>query len=277
MTAIAITGSTGHVGGRVARQVADLRPRLIVRDQSRAPLLDGIRVAVATYDDPAASAQALAGIDVLFMVSAAESSRRRAEHRAFIESAARAGVSHIVYTSFFRASPHAEFTLGRDHADAEDAIKASGMSYTLLRDNFYSDLLPFFAGSDGIIKGPSGDGAVSAVARADVADAASAVVRRPEQHAGKIYCLTGPEALSMDEVAARAGAVLGRRLAYRNETIEEAHASRALLSPAPWQMDAWVSTYTAIASGVLAEVRPDVERLTGQPARTIEQALSTTF
>lgn len=274
MTTIAITGSTGHVGGRVARQLSDHEPRLIVRDAARAPHVTGRDVAVAAYADDDAAAAALRGVDVVFMVSAAESARRRSEHREFIAAAARAGVSHIVYTSFVRADPGAEFTLGRDHADAEDAIRSSGMAFTLLRDNFYSDILPLFADADGVIKGPAGDGSVSAVARADVADAASAILLNPAAHAGKTYDLTGPEALTLGEVAERAGRVLGRDLSYRNETIDEAHASRAAYSPEPWQMDAWVSTYTAIAGGTLSEVSPDVERLTGHPARTLEEALA---
>lgn len=257
-----------------ARQLRDLRPRLIVRDAARAPRLPGSPVHEAEYGNGPAALRALDGVDVLFMVSAAESRTRRSEHRTFIDAAARAGVRHIVYTSFFRADPEAEFTLGRDHADAEAAIAASGMIYTLLRDNFYVDVLPTFADPDGVIKGPAGNGAVSAVARADVADAASVIVRDPAAHAGKTYDLTGPEAVTLREVAGRAGAVLGRNLRYHDETIDEARASRAGYSPEPWQMDAWVSTYTAIAGGTLAEVTPDVELLTGHPARTLEEALA---
>src|SRR5689334_12839797 len=100
---LAITGSTGAVGGRVAQQLADLRPRLVVRDASRAPDIAGSEVAVATYADGAAAERALAGVDLLFMVSAAESEVRRDEHRSFIAAAARAGVRHIVYTSFAAA------------------------------------------------------------------------------------------------------------------------------------------------------------------------------
>src|SRR6476660_4285964 len=101
MTLYAITGSTGHLGGRVARALAgDLPLRLIVRDRSRAPKLPGTDIAVATYGDHEASVAALTGVDVLFMVSAAESPTRREEHRSFIAAAAEAGVGHLVYTSF---------------------------------------------------------------------------------------------------------------------------------------------------------------------------------
>lgn len=273
MSTLAVTGSTGAVGGRLARLVADLQPRLLVRDPARAPQLTGCEVRRTAYDDPAA-ADALAGVEVLFMVSASESANRRADHRTFIDSAARAGVRHVVYTSFLGASPAATFTLGRDHADAEEALRESGMACTLLRDNFYTDVLVEFADRAGVIRGPAGRGRVASVARADVADAAAAVLRQPEAHAGAVYDLTGPESFDLGEFAARASKVLGRSLRYEEETLEEAYASRRAGHDAdPWQLDAWVSTYTAIADGSTDLVSDDVRRLTGHPARTLEETL----
>lgn len=275
---IAITGSTGAVGRRVAHTLAGsdfrLDLRLLVRDPSRAPDID-TDVRVCDYADEAASVAALTGVAVLFMVSAAEAPDRRAQHRTFIRAAATAGVGHIVYTSFAGAAPDATFTLGRDHHDAEQAIRDSGMTCTFLRDNFYADLLPYFADRSGVIRGPAGDGRVAAVARADVGDVAATVLRDPGAHADATYVLTGPEALTMTEVAARAGAAIGRDLRFENETVEEAYASRAAAYDAEqWQLDAWVSTYTAIADGSCAEVTRDVHRVTGHEARTIEQALT---
>ena len=274
---IAITGATGAVGGRVARDLAsDFRNdlRLVVRDPLRAADFD-TDLRVCDYADHTASVEALAGVDTLFMVSAAEAVDRRDQHRTFIRAAADAGVGHIVYTSFAGAAPDATFTLGRDHWDAEQAIRESGMAFTFLRDNFYSDLLPFFADAQGVIRGPAGDGRVAAVARADVADVAAAVLRAPADHAGAAYVLTGPEALTLTEVAARAGAVLGKELRFEDETVEEAYAARrAAYGAADWQLDAWVSTYTAIRDGSCAAVSGDVERVSGHPARTLEQALA---
>jgi uncharacterized protein YbjT (DUF2867 family) len=270
---LALTGSTGHVGGLLAPALVDLSPRLVVRDPSRAPAL-GLEVRAADYADRDAARAALDGVDVLFMVSGAEAHDRRDQHRTFIGAAAEAGVEHIVYTSFAGAAPEATFTLGRDHHDAEQAIRESGMRFTFLRDNFYADLLPWFADDSGVIRGPAGSGRVAAVARRDVADVAGAVLRDPMAHADATYVLTGPEALTLTEVAERAGAVLGRDLRYEEETVEEAYASRrAAYDAADWQLDAWVSTYTAIADGSCAAVTDDVLRITGHPARTLEQAL----
>jgi NAD(P)H dehydrogenase (quinone) len=272
MTTIAVTGATGAVGGRVARALAeDLRTdlRLVVRDAARAPDYD-TDVRECTYADESASIAALRGVDVLLMVSAAEAVDRREQHRTFIRAAASAGVPQIVYTSFAGAAPDATFTLGRDHWDAENTIRETGMAFTLLRDNFYSDLLPYFADASGVIRGPAGTGRVAAVARADVADVAVAVLRTPAEHAGATYTLTGPEALTLAEVAARTGRT------FQDETVEEAYASRRAAYPEAedWQLDAWVSTYTAIKDGSCADVTDDVERVSGHPARTLEQALS---
>lgn len=269
---LAITGSTGFVGGMVATHMRDRDPLLIVRDVDRAP--DGYRHAEATYGDYDASKRALDGVELLFMVSGAESPNRREQHRTFIRAAADAGVQHIVYTSFLGADPEAVFTLGRDHADAEAAIRESGMSFTLLRDNFYSDFIPNFAGPDGVIRGPAGDGRVSAVARADVADVAAAALRQPAHHVNATYELTGPEAISLAEAAARAGKVLGRALSYHAETLDEAYESRRQYSDEQWQLDAWVSTYTAIRDGEASKLTGDVQQVAGHPPRTIEEALT---
>jgi uncharacterized protein YbjT (DUF2867 family) len=278
-TAVAVTGATGAVGGLVARALADdmrLDLRLLVRDPSRAPDID-TDVRACDYADQDAAEAALRGVRTLFMVSGAEAEDRRAQHRTFVRAAARAGVGHVVYTSFAGAAPDATFTLGRDHADTEAALRESGLAWTFLRDDFYADLLPWFADEHGVIRGPAGDGRVAAVARADVADAAAAVLRAPAEHAGATYTLTGPEALTMAEVATRAGAVLGRDLRFEDESEEEAYAwRRERYGAADWQLDAWVSTYTAIRDGHVAEVTDHVERLTGHPARTLEEALATT-
>ena len=270
---LALTGSTGALGGLVAPALADLAPRLVVRDPSRAPDL-GLEVRTADYADRDAAVAALEGVDVLFMVSAAEARDRRDQHRTFIGAAADAGVGHVVYTSFAGAAPDATFTLGRDHHDAEQAIRESGMTFTFLRDNFYADVLPWFADESGAIRGPAGDGRVAAVARRDVADVATVVLREPAAHADATYVLTGPEALTLAEVAERMSVVLGRDLRYEQESVAEAYESRrAAYDAEDWQLDAWVSTYTAIADGSCATVTDDVSRLTGHSARTLEQAL----
>jgi NAD(P)H dehydrogenase (quinone) len=100
------------------------------------------------------------------------------------------------------------------------------------------------------------------------------VLRSPDAHPDATYTLTGPEALTLDEVAARAGAVLGRTLRFEDESVEEAYAwRRKAYGAEDWQLEAWVSTYTAIRDGTVADVTDDVRRVTGRAPRTLEQAL----
>ena len=201
---IAIAGATGNIGRATALSLIDSGVddvRLLVRSAAKIPdELKGLPYAVCTYADDEAALAALKGVDALLMVSAKESPRRVADHRAFIDAASRARVGSIVYTSFLGAAPEAIFTHARDHFFTEEHIKASGIDWTFLRDSFY---LEFFAAlmASGEIRGPAGDGACAGVSRSDVARVAAAVLADPGAHAGKTYDLTGPEAFTMAEAA----------------------------------------------------------------------------
>ena len=281
---IGVTGSTGVVGGMVASQLAaqplrrlsdrDVSMRLIVRDPGRAPSYARAEVRQAEYSDRDAAVQALEGVELLFMVSAAENEHRVDEHRAFVESAAEAGVQHVVYTSFYGASATAEFRLGRDHWATEEAIRESGMSFTFLRDNLYLDYIRYFAGEERVIRGPAGDGRLSAVAQRDVAAVATAVLLDPAAHAGTTYHLTGQQDLSIVEWAEQLTKLTGEQHRYVDETVDEAYASRSKYDAPQWQLDAWVSTYTAIRDGEMAGVSDDIERVTGRSPTTLEDLLA---
>jgi NAD(P)H dehydrogenase (quinone) len=273
---IVVSGSTGRLGGRVARRLAGagVPQRLLVRDAARAPRLPGADVVTADYGDATALRPALAGASTVLMVSASESVDRVDRHRGFADAAAAAGVRHLVYTSFLNAAPNATFTLARDHWATEEHIRAGGFAYTFLRDSLYADFLPVMVGDDGVIRGPACDGRAAVVAQDDVADAAVAVLRDPAPYAGRSYDLTGPQSLTFAEMAATITTTTGRKVTFHNETLEEAYASRASYGVPDWQVDAWVSTYTAVAAGELAAVSPAVEQLTGHPAKTLAEVLA---
>ena len=275
MHSLAITGATGNLGGRVARRASDagVATRLLVRDAARAPQLPQSSVAVCDYGDADAVRRALEGIDVLFMVSAAEAPDRLQQHRAFIDAAAAAGVRHVVYTSFVGAGPDATFTLVRDHWATEQQIRGSGMAFTFLRDNIYADFLPGMVGADGVIRGPAGTGRAAVVSQDDIADVAAVVLDDPDSHAGAIHDLTGPDALTLADVADIVAAATGRSVRYHDETVAEAYESRRGSGAPNWMLDAWVSTYTAIAAGELAAVSDAVPRLTGHPATSLTELL----
>jgi uncharacterized protein YbjT (DUF2867 family) len=271
----AVTGATGRLGGRIARRLAatGVPQTLLARTPARAPDLPGAAALPGAYSDHDAVVRALRGTDRVLMVSASEAPDRLQQHRTFIDAAAEAGVAHLVYISFYGAAPDATFTLARDHWHTEQHIRGSGVPFTFLRDNLYADFMPALAGADGVIRGPAGDGRAAVVAQDDIADAAVAVLRDPGPHTGRVYELTGPEALTLTDVAAALTAATGRPVSYVPETIEEACASRAHHGVPDWQLDAWVSTYTAIADGSLARVTTAVSELTGHPATPLRRVL----
>lgn len=270
---LALTGVTGVLGRLVAEDLAaaGVPFRVLARRPERVPAIPGAVVVPASYSDAGGG---LDGVRVLLMVSASESADRLDEHRAFVDAAAAAGVEHVVYTSFFGAAPTATFTLARDHDATERYLVASGMGHTFLRDNLYLDFLIGLVGEDGVIRGPAGDGRLSAVSRADIARTASVVLQDVAAHAGRTYDLTGREALTMDGIAAVLSAHLGRDVSYLAETIPEAYESRRRWAAPDWQLDAWVSTYTAIANGEMAAISPDVEAITGLPPQTLAEVLA---
>ena len=141
--------------------------RLLANTPSRAPELPGAIAVKCSYEDTLTTRVALEGVDVLFMVSAPESEDRLDKHIAFVDAAAASGVRHIMYLSFMNAAPDSTFTLARTHFHTEEHIKASGMTYTFLRDNFYADFFVALPDEEGRILGPAGDGRVGMVARED--------------------------------------------------------------------------------------------------------------
>lgn len=148
--------------------------RLLVRDLGRAPRLPAATPWRAEYADRAAVRAALDGVATVCMVSAAEAIDRVDQHRTFVDAARAAGVQHVVYTSFYRASPEATFTLARDHWATEVHLRASGRAVTFLRE----------------------------------------VLTDPARHAGCSYDLTGPQDLTFHEIAATLTAASGRAVTY---------------------------------------------------------------
>ena len=271
---IGLTGVTGHVGRRVRELLSESGPPLVLLARTPGKVVAGPQDDVRRCDfaDPEGAVRALSGVDTLLMVSASEAADRLDQHRAFVRAAATAGVQHVVYTSFQGAAADCTFTLGRDHWATEQAIRDAGLRFTFLRDSFYADFVPLMA-QDGVIRGPAGDGRVALVAREDVAAVAAAVLVDPDAHADTAYDLTGPEALTLGEAAALVSEVTGRATRFLDETVAEAYASRASYGAPDWQVDAWVSTYTAIAAGEVAAVSDAVPTISGRPATSLRALL----
>lgn len=252
-------GANGSIGGQLMERFgADARP--ITRHD-------------ASYLETDQLATALSGADTVFMPSARESADRMADHDSAIEAIVASGARRVVYLSFFGAAPDCTFTFGRDHFHTEQHIRASGLDYVFLRDNFYQKIVPHFASAEGVIRGPAGDGRLSAVADRDIVDVAAAALT-DRKHDGATYDLTGPEALTMDEFAAALSRVSGRQVRFLNETIEEAYASRAVYDAPAFEVDGWVSTYSAIANGEVDGISSDIPAITGHDAQRFDDFLA---
>ncbi len=303
---LAITGASGEVGGRVARRLAGLGApqRLIVRDPLRAPRLPGAEiVGASSYGDAVSMRGALKGIDVLFLVSARDrfgvaqiSAKngvkpppydRLQEQITAVDSAAAAGVKHIVYLSVLNAAAEATFILAHDHFHTEERIRAAGVPYTFLRASLYTDNVPQNVSEGDVIRAPAGEGRASWVTRDDIADVAVSVMTGTG-HEGRIYDVTGPEALTMAETAERLSAVTGRRIVYRAQTPQEARSARStsrlekfeaerrMLTGRgldDYEVEIFVTHFLQIAAGELASVSNTVPELTGHPAQSLMEYL----
>jgi NAD(P)H dehydrogenase (quinone) len=272
---IAVTGATGAVGGRVARRLAErgVEQRLVVREPSRAPDLEGAAVVPASnYEARDEMEAALRGARTLFLVSGEEARHRIEQHKTAVDAAVAAGVERIVYLSWFHASPDTAFTFGQHHFHTEEHIRASGLAHAFCRDNIYLDYVPFFAGADGAIRGPGGDGRFAPVSRDDIADVAVELLLDPAREGP--FEVSGPESYSLADAAVRLGAAIGREISYVDETMEEAWASRRPSGEPDWVIEGWVTTYVAIADGELDEVTGTVEELTGHAPQRLEEFLA---
>lgn len=275
---IGITGVTGNLGSKVAQLLISeqgISARHLARNPQRAALYDNAELVQAAFENSLEAVEALKGIDVLLMVSASESPNRLQQHFAFLDAAHEAGVKHIVYTSFYNAATEATFTLARDHAKTEKYIKERGFTYTFLRDNFYLDFFLDLCLNNGEIRGPAGNGKVSAVARQDVSEVATTILAKPDKWKNQLLNMTGPADLSMADIVHFVSEQKGEIIPYIDESIEEAYASRKAWPAQDWEYDAWVSTYTAIKEGKQAGVSSDIERVLGRPATSLEQLVKT--
>jgi uncharacterized protein YbjT (DUF2867 family) len=303
---IAITGSTGYVGNRVAAGLAQLSfpLRLIVRDPKRAPVLPGAQVSqIASFGHTEEMKQALRGAKKLFLVSAHDQMEiarqcaikkisppaynRIQQHISAVDAAAAAGVKHIVYLSFLNASPHSTFILAHDHLETEAYIRRLGIPFTFLRMNLFSDFVPVFVSRDGVIRGPAGNGRVSWVTRDDVAAVAVAVLSRGD-HDGKTYDVTGPEAMTMAQAAEQLAIATGRNIRYESQTLDEARTRRTASGMDKYEairrkltgrglsddeVEIWVTHYAQMAANELATVSHSVPDLTGKRAQTLSEFL----
>ena len=222
---IGVTGATGQLGRLV---VESLKSKVsaetivaLVRNPEKAADL-GIEARALDYTQAENLVASLKGIDKLLLISGNEVGQRLPQHLAVIDAAKQAGVKQLFYTSILHADS-SPLGLATEHLATEVAIKESGLTYTILRNGWYTEN---YTGSAkgavgaGAFIGNAGDGKIASAARADYAEAA-AVVLAGEGHEGKTYELAGDEAYTLTELAAEISKQSGKTIPYNNLTEAE--------------------------------------------------------
>ncbi|WP_338876075.1 SDR family oxidoreductase [Spirosoma sp. SC4-14] len=207
---IAITGASGHLGKATLEfLVTQTSPETLValvRDPEKVTDLSakGIQVRKGDYDDSATLVSSLAGVDKLVLISGSTIGEERIrQHTTVIEAAKEAGVKHVFYTSSPSPSANALFGAAIDHFHTENVLKESGLTYTIFRNNLYLDILPMVIGDaaqSGKLYYPAGDGKVSFVLRADIAEGLAKALTT-DGHENQVYEIGAPTAWSFGDIA----------------------------------------------------------------------------
>ncbi|WP_292987789.1 SDR family oxidoreductase [Pantoea sp.] len=220
---IAVTGATGQLGRFVIDALLKKMPAgeivAAVRTPAKAADLAALGVVVrqADYGQPETLRAAFAGVDKLLLISGSEVGQREAQHKAVIEAAQAAGVGFIAYTSLLHADT-SPLALGVEHRATEALLKTSGIPFALLRNGWYTEnyaaSIPPALAHHAFI-GAAGEGRIASAARRDYAEAAAEVMTR-DDHAGKVYELSGDDNYTLAQFAAEIAAQSGEKVDYVN-------------------------------------------------------------
>ncbi|MEO3770437.1 SDR family oxidoreductase [Micromonospora sp. B9E7] len=280
MPTYAVTGATGRLGRLVIGQLLDsgvpaAEIAAIVRSPEKAADLAarGVEIRKATYDDPSTLPGAVAGVRRLLLISGDTPGQRVAQHTAVIDAAKLAGVERLVYTSILKADTTTN-PLAPEHKATEEVLAASGLTYTVLRNGWYTenytDQLPQYL-SSGTILGATGGSKVSAATRADYAAAAVAALTR-EEDGNAVYELGGTP-FTFDELAETVTEVTGTPVVHQD--LSAAELASALENVG---LDAGTAGFVAaldrsIAIGELVTDSDDLSRLIGRPSTPLRDAI----
>lgn len=281
MTTYAVTGASGQFGRIAVSQlietgVAPADIVALVRTPSKvAELADrGVTVRAADYSDPSTLPSALAGVDVLLLVSSSEVGQRVEQHRNVIEAAKTAGVSRVLYTSVLRADS-TELALAPEHKATEELLRASGLAFTLLRNGWY---IENYLGqveqqkATGEIVGAAGDGRISGATRGDFAAAAVAAMVG-EGHENAVYELGGTP-FTMVDVAAALSKATGTTIVYRDVTPDELAAGLQAVGLDAGTAGFVTSLDVATKRGDLFTESRDLQTLIGRESTPLAEAVA---
>jgi len=276
MTQILVTGATGGLGNQVVefllRRVPAGNIVALARDPATLHALaeKGVQVRAGDYLDPASLERAFSGVDKLLLVSARAFTDAVTQHSNVIGAAKCVGVRHLHYISL----QHVEGStveipqVTQWQNETEALLHASGLDVTVLRNTMYFDTLPFGKSVAEVDIGvPAGRGVGAFASRRNLAEGAAAVLSS-DGHEGKLYTLTGSEAVSMADIALAMSEASGREIDYREVSVAEFIAARVNEGfPAP-VANFFAAWFQAIAAGEFSEVTGDLERLLGRPPQT---------
>lgn len=276
----AVTGASGQLGRLV---IEDLLTRTeparivaLVRHPVKLADLAGRGVVVRRFDynDQTCLAPALAGVDRLLLISSSEVGRREAQHRAVIDAAKGSGVTFIAYTSILRADS-SPLGLAVEHRATEAAIRESGLSYAFLRNGWYTENYTMSAAAaieHGAVLGSTGEGLISAAARADYAEAAAKVLI-DETDTDRIYELAGDTGFTLTEYAAALARASGKPVRYVHLTEADYRVALEDIGlPAPFAAMLAESSATA-AKGALFEDGRALSQLIERPTTPLVTTL----
>lgn len=217
---IGITGATGQLGQLVVNKLKEKGATknlvALVRSPEKAANL-GIEARLFDYDNPENLTDSLQDIDHLLLISGNEIGKRAQQHKNIIKAAQQVGVKWIVYTSLLHADK-STLSLATEHKATEDALKASGIPFTILRNGWYTENYTSSIGGSikaGALVGSAGKGKISSASREDYAEGA-AVVLTSENQAGKVYELAGDHFYTLDDLAAEISRQTGKEIPYKN-------------------------------------------------------------
>ena len=276
-----VTGASGQLGRQVIDNLiaAGASPIIAVSrsPEKLADLADkGVEARKGDFNDPASLSAAFAGGKRLLIISTddLEPGKRLEAHKNAVAAATKEGITHIVYTSLTNPVEESPITFSKDHSDTEALIKDTGVSYTILRNNLYADLV-LMGGGQSIAMGQhfaaAAEGKTGYVTRADCARAAAAALMR--ETGSRVLDITGPEALSQGDIAAILSEVSGKDIPYipiSTDDLVQAMVGGGLPEP---MAKVFASFDEAMAKDYLSVATDDLENLTGQAGQSVRDYL----
>lgn len=272
---ILVTGATGNVGSLTVPHLLkeNANVRALVRDPEKAkPLKEqGVEIAQGEFDTPTGLKEAFEGVDAAFLITSPNPNSAKQMHH-LIEAAKQAKTPHVVRLSVIKAAPDAPTENARLHHTSDEELQESGIPYTILRPNFFSQNLFMSVetiNKEGKMYWGMGDGKIGMIDVRDIAESAAKVLTG-DGHEGTIYTMTGPKSISFHEIADIMSNKLGQNVEYVPVTPEDVRKSLEQMGLGEWFAQVMADYSVAYDKGWGDFTTDDVQNLTGHPARSFE-------